>query len=127
MTADLLIAVGVIAEVAGGNGSCAVIVNPQILPPDDQAGGDRGGGSRGRRLSDGSDVAPPAENDNAGSSAACLTLRGSCRIVHAADDRDTAALRDRFRLGRDTGKVDTVIDELEDYMVNAKLHNRSTS
>ena len=31
------------------------------------------------------------------------------------------------KLGTDTGKVDTVIDELEDYMVNAKLHNRSSS
>ncbi len=29
------------------------------------------------------------------------------------------------KLGRDTGKVDTVIDELENYMVNAKLHTRS--
>ena len=31
------------------------------------------------------------------------------------------------KLGWDTGKVDTVIDELEDYMVNAKLQTRSAS
>jgi tetratricopeptide (TPR) repeat protein len=30
------------------------------------------------------------------------------------------------KLGRDTGKVDKVIDELEDYMVNAKLQSRSS-
>jgi tetratricopeptide (TPR) repeat protein len=31
------------------------------------------------------------------------------------------------KLGRDTGKVDIVIDELENYMVNANLHSRSSS
>jgi len=30
------------------------------------------------------------------------------------------------RLGRDTGRVDTVIDELESYMVNASLQSRSS-
>ena len=33
----------------------------------------------------------------------------------------------RAKLGGDTGKVDTVIDELENYMVNAKLQTRSSS
>ena len=31
------------------------------------------------------------------------------------------------KLGGDTGKVDTVIDELENYVVNANLHGSSTS
>ena len=31
------------------------------------------------------------------------------------------------KLGGDTGKVDTVIDELENYMVNANLHSSSAS
>ena len=33
----------------------------------------------------------------------------------------------QVKLGGDTGKVDKVIDELEDYMVNANLQTRSTS
>jgi tetratricopeptide (TPR) repeat protein len=32
----------------------------------------------------------------------------------------------QVKLGGDTGKVDKVIDELEDYMVNAKLQTRSS-
>ncbi len=33
----------------------------------------------------------------------------------------------QVKLGKDTGRVDKVIDELEDYMVNANLQTRSTS
>ena len=43
-------------------------------------------------------------------------------LDHYKNSRDI-----RTKLGTDTGKVDTVIDELENYMVNAKLHGRSSS
>jgi tetratricopeptide (TPR) repeat protein len=47
--------------------------------------------------------------------------------VKLALDHYKSSRNIQAKLGRDTGKVDTVIDELEDYMVNAKLHNRSSS
>lgn len=42
-------------------------------------------------------------------------------LDHYKNSRDIQA-----KLGRDTGKVDTVIDELEGYMVNANLQSRSS-
>ena len=42
-------------------------------------------------------------------------------LEHYKNSRDIQS-----KLGRDTEKVDKVIDELENYMVNAKLQSRSS-
>ena len=47
--------------------------------------------------------------------------------VKLALDHYKHSRRIQAKLGRDTGKVDTVIDELENYMVNAELQTRSAT